>query len=247
MRDRNFPTIYRIQHLAVHVYAYTARMRLAGREIDVEPGDLTLTPPGADSSYHLVRPGTHIFLHVPVPETGGPVFDLPLHFRLGGDATMARERMVRILDHVGRARGRPDGPASAAAAAAVLELLAWLAERSEGGAVPDRAEQAVARAALELRLHPERAMRVRDLAAQVGMSHAYLARRFRQRFGHTLARYQLIQRVGAAQALLACTTEPIGRIGAKVGVPDRHHFNKLFRRIAGCPPSVFRARHSAGE
>jgi AraC-like DNA-binding protein len=160
---------------------------------------------------------------------------------------MARERLVRIIDHVGRARGSPGGPAEAAAAGGVLELFAWLAERPTAGAAGNRGERAVAQVAAELRLWPERSWRVADLARRAGVSPAYLARRFRLRFGHTLARYQMIHRIGAAQALLACTTDPVGAVGARVGLPDPHHFNKLFRRVSGVPPSVFRSTHRAGD
>jgi AraC family transcriptional regulator of arabinose operon len=248
IQDRGFLTIYRIPFLAVHLYSYAGVVRFGDAEAQLEPGDLTITPPGTGSSYHLPRPGSHWCLHVPVPEgAGGGGLGLPWHVRLGDAASMVRERLVRIIDHVGRARSSPGGPAEAAAAGGVLELFAWLAERPIAGAAGNRGERAIAQAAAELRLRPERSWRIADLAAKVGVSPGYLARCFRQRFGHTLARYQLIQRVGAAQALLACTADPIGEVGARVGLPDPHHFNKLFRRITGVPPSVFRSTHRTGD
>lgn len=248
LRDRDFRTIYRIPFLAVHLYSYSGVVRFGESEARIEPGDLTITPPWMGSRYHLPRPGSHWCLHIPVPEgAGGATLGLPWQVRLGDEATMVRERMLRIIDHVGRARGSPGGPAESAAAGGVLELFAWLAERPQAGVAGSRGERAVAQAAAELRLRPERAWRIAELAARVGVSPAYLARRFRLRFGHTLARYQLIQRIGAAQALLACTADPVGAIGARVGLPDPHHFNKLFRRITGVPPSVFRSTHRAGD
>ena len=231
----------------MHLYTYSGVVRFGTAEAGLEPGDVTITPPGTGSSYHLPRPGSHWCLHVPVPEGDGGMLGLPWHVRLGDEANMVRERLVRIIDHVGRSRGSPGGPAEAAAAGGVLELFAWLAERPTASATGNRGEQAVTKAAAELRLRPERSWRIAELAANVGVSPAYLARRFRQRFGHTLARYQLIQRIGAAQALLACTAEPVGEVGARVGLPDPHHFNKLFRRITGVPPSVFRSTHHAGD
>lgn len=246
LTDRNYSVEYCIPYLAVHLYSYHGRMRLAGQEASLQPGDLTITPPLTGSRYHLPRPGTHLCLHLPVPDAPGPRLQLPWHVRLGDRANMARERLVRIIDHGRRAGGVQGGPARAAAAAGVLELLAWLADLPAPAESTHRGDQAVERAAAELRLRPERAWRMAELAARVGLSPAYLARRFRRRFGHTVARYQLVQRIGAAQALLACTAEPVGAVGARVGLPDPHHFNKLFRRIAGVPPSVFRSRHRAG-
>ena len=247
MRDRDFQSVYRIPSLAVHLYSYAAVVRFDGAEARIEPGDLTITPPGVGSSYHLPRPGSHWCLHVPVPAGGPEMLALPWQVRLGDEANMVRERLVRIIDHVGRARSSPGGPAEVAAAGGVLELFAWLVERPMAGAAGNRGERAITQAAAELRLRPERSWRIADLAAKVGVSPAYLARRFRLRFGHTLARYQMIQRIGAAQALLACTADPVGEVGARVGLPDPHHFNKLFRRITGAPPSVFRSTHRAGD
>lgn len=247
IRDRDFAKTYRIPFLAVHLYGYAGVVRFGTAEARLEPGDLTITPPGIGSSYHLPRPGAHWCLHLPVPAAAGGTLALPWHVRLGDEATMARERLLRIVDHVGRARSSPGGPAEAAAAGGVLELFAWLAERPSPGAAGNRGDRAVTQAAAELRLHPERAWRMAGLAAKVGVSPAYLARRFHRRFGHTLARYHMLQRIGAAQALLACTTEPVGAVGARIGLPDPHHFNKLFRRMTGMAPSVFRSAHRAGD
>jgi len=152
--------------------------------------------------------------------------------------------MVRISELYRRSHGMPrSSPPAVAAAAGVLGLLAGLAALTQADELPSRSDRAVDRAAELLRLHPERGWRIPALAAAVELSPAYLTRRFRQRFGHTLARFQLIQRIGAAQALLACTTEPVAEVGRRVGLPDPHHFNKLFRRVVGRPPSVFRAAH----
>jgi AraC-like DNA-binding protein len=247
LRDRHFCTGYRLPVLALHLYGYAGEIRFPESAALIGPGDVTLTPPGIESRYHLPRGGSHFVLHIPVPKTDGPGLSVPLHLRLGRDATAGRERLVRIIDHVRRARGCPDGPAATAAAGATLELFAWLAERPAASPATHPGEMAVEAAAAALRLHPEQALRIRDLAAQVGLSPGHLARRFRARYGHTLARYQLIQRIGAAQALLACTAAPVAAIGRRVGLPDPHHFNKLFRRIAGCPPTAFRTAHHATE
>ncbi len=242
LADRAFRTTYRINAVAVHLYEYAASMRMDGESYELRSGDLTLTPAGSASCYDLPHPGRHWCIHV-VPASAGPAIGLPRHLRLGSDAALARERFTRIVAHHRRALGRPRqvaGPVAAGAAA--LELLAWLADRTPDGPAR-RGDLAVERAAGLLRERPERTWQVAGLARTVGVSPAYLARRFRLRFGATLAHYQLVQRIGSAQALLACTGLAVGEIGRRVGLPDPHHFNKLFRRIAGQPPSVFRAAH----
>lgn len=243
-RDRGFPIAYRIRHLAVHLYEYAADMRLGTRQIALRPGDLTCTPPGVESRYHLPRPGRHWCVHVAVAAADdGPRLQLPLHLRLGPSATMARDRLVRVIDHHRRAQGEAGGVSATAAAAAMLELLCWLAGSGGPAEAGTRGEAAVARAAELIRARPAATWRDGQLAREVGLSPAYLARRFRRRYGHTLARFQLVQRIGAAQALLACTDRAVGDIGREVGIADPHHFNKLFRAVAGQPPSAFRAAH----
>ncbi len=244
LKDKGFRTIYQIQAVAMHLYDYAGTVRMDGRPIELRSGDLTLTPVGMATTYDLPAAGRHWCVHV-LPATIGTPLRLPLHIRLGSDATIARERLARITAYQRRGRGRHEALASSTAAgAAVLELVAWLADRLPDGP-QQRGDRAVERAASLLREDPARGWRVPHLARTVGVSPAYLARRFRQRYGSTLARFQLAQRIGSAQALLACTELSVGEIGRRIGLPDAHHFNKLFRRVAGVPPTAFRAEHRA--
>jgi AraC-like DNA-binding protein len=45
-----------------------------------------------------------------------------------------------------------------------------------------------------------------------------------------------------AQNLLRSTDVPVGEIARRLGFLDAQHFNKRFRRVAGCSPSSFRLR-----
>jgi transcriptional regulator GlxA family with amidase domain len=56
----------------------------------------------------------------------------------------------------------------------------------------------------------------------------------------TIDRFRLVQRVELARLLLSSTTLPIREIGARVGMPDAQHFNKVFRSVVGLPPSACR-------
>lgn len=238
--DRGFATTYCLPlATAIHLYDYHARVRIGAREFAIRPSDLTITPPGAESRYHLDQAGRHWVVHARF--TGPGELCLPIHLRPGSLTTVARERLTRVAAHHRRSTGMgPSHPARGAAAATLLELLCWLSDRlsDAGGRVSDRA---VARAAEILRQSPDKAWRSADLARAVGLSPSHLARRFRAVHGHTLARFHLLQRMAVAQTLLAASELPIAAIARQVGVPDPHHFNKMFRRIAGQSPSAFRA------
>jgi transcriptional regulator GlxA family with amidase domain len=74
------------------------------------------------------------------------------------------------------------------------------------------------------------------LCHSLGVSQNRLAAAFRQRFGCTLARYQLARRIEHAEVLLRTTGRSVQDIGQLVGLPDPHHFNKLVRRETGMSP-----------
>ena len=71
------------------------------------------------------------------------------------------------------------------------------------------------------------------LAARVGLSQNYLARRFREQFGTTLKRYQLERRIVLARQLLEATELSVKEVAANGGLHDPQRFNKLFRQWSG--------------
>jgi transcriptional regulator GlxA family with amidase domain len=82
----------------------------------------------------------------------------------------------------------------------------------------------------------------REIARRIGLSPNWLARAFHARYGTTMARYVLAARVTMAQSLLRSTDVPVGEIARRLGFLDAQHFNKRFRRAAGCSPSSYRLR-----
>lgn len=50
------------------------------------------------------------------------------------------------------------------------------------------------------------------------------------------------KRIEVAKKMLLGTDEPIGSIAQSVGIPDQNYFTKLFKRLVGCVPSVFRSQ-----
>ena len=51
-----------------------------------------------------------------------------------------------------------------------------------------------------------------------------------------------VRRIEHAQNLLLTTDLPIARIAVRLGFGDSQHFNKQFRRLAGCNPTAYRLR-----
>ena len=89
------------------------------------------------------------------------------------------------------------------------------------------------------------AIRLRDIAAAVGMSVFHLSRTFRASTGVTLHRYLIRARVEKVKALLLDSDQGLAAIADSAGFSDQSHMNKTFKRYTGTTPRLFRhARRS---
>lgn len=243
--DRDFNPTYRCGTHALHLYDYAAEMELAGRRLQLNPGDATLTPAGCDARYHLEQPGFHWCIHFrPLTTTPGAQLDLPLHLPAGSWRVRAVESMARITQWMADAQSGP--LAAALAAAALQELLLSLAwEEQRPAARQVRAVMAAEAVAAMLDAAMADPPPMTALAQRVALSPTHLARAFRARYGVTAARYLLGRRIEEAVHLLSTTDLAIGRIARRLGFADVQHFNKQFRRTLGRAPSDF--RRDAGQ
>lgn len=244
LADRDYSTTYHGPTHALHLHDYAGRMRLDGDAIDLQPGDLTLSPAEHPSGYDLPQAGRHWCVHF-MPATGGATLSLPVHIRLGAGAGPVRDRLAQIATL--QARAAEPGPAGALAAAsasvALQGLMLSLAERAAAdGSRRDREiEAAVDAVAAAIDARFDEPLTAAALVAATGFSHNHLGRRFRARFGVTIAHRLLQRRVEHARFLLEATDLPIWRVGERVGIADPHHFNKTMRRMVGRSPSQLRA------
>ncbi len=239
--DRDFAHVYRSETHALHLYDYSADMLLTGQRIRLRPGDVTLSPAGSETRYHVERPGQHWCVHFrPVPASPSCVA-LPLHHHLGG----GRRRTVEILARAGQVLTGASAAAlpAALAAVAVQELLlslAWDAQRAPVRVARGVAAAEAAAAILDANVVSPPSMTA--LARRVALSSTHLSRAFRCRYGMTAARYLLGRRIEEAGHLLRTTDLPVHRIAHRLGFTDSHHFNKQFRRVMACAPSAYRHR-----
>jgi AraC family transcriptional regulator len=85
-----------------------------------------------------------------------------------------------------------------------------------------------------------RRIRVRELAALLGLSASHFCRAFKCSFGASPRDYVVRRRVEVAQALMLTTSEPLSSIAVSCGMCDQQHFTHSFRRIVGETPSTWR-------
>jgi AraC-like DNA-binding protein len=79
-----------------------------------------------------------------------------------------------------------------------------------------------------------------DLATIAKVSTYHFTRAFRESLSETPHEYVMRRRVERAQGLMLTTNMALGRIAIDCGFADQAHFNKLFRRLAGESPGVWR-------
>jgi AraC family transcriptional regulator len=83
-------------------------------------------------------------------------------------------------------------------------------------------------------------IRVADLAGIVHLSISHFSRAFRESFGQPPAAYVKVRRIRHAQVLMLNTREPLSQVALDSGMSDQAHFTRVFRRVAGVSPSLWR-------
>jgi AraC family transcriptional regulator len=110
---------------------------------------------------------------------------------------------------------------------------AWLAR---GSLAPWQSK----RVAAYVREHIGTRVTANDLASLVKLSTNHFQRAFKVSFQQTPAKYVLQQRMRAAQRLMLTTEHPLSRIALECGLYDQAHFSRVFRRVVGQSPQLWR-------
>lgn len=79
-----------------------------------------------------------------------------------------------------------------------------------------------------------------DLAAVFGYTPKHLGRLFKQRTGYTVSQYCNQEKIVLAKRLLTETEMDIDRIASESGFGSTTYFDRVFHKIQGCTPQMFR-------
>ena len=152
------------------------------------------------------------------------------HVRASASTAVARRLAAEL--------GASDDSWPLAAEGLVLQLLA-IAGRAEPAPGPCRLRSVYGARDLLHERSPAPAS-LSELAAEVGMPVALLARSFRREFGVSVGEYARTMRLEWAAAQLAATELSLARIAVEAGYADQSHFTRSFRAWAGVTPGRYR-------
>jgi AraC family transcriptional regulator len=83
-------------------------------------------------------------------------------------------------------------------------------------------------------------IRATDLARVVRLSTGHFFRAFREAFGEPPLAYVMKQRMRRCQELMSNSTAPLSEIALDCGMSDQSHLTRVFRRVVGVNPGVWR-------
>ena len=225
---------YRLHGLwQLHLYPYATSVLIDGVRLNIRPGCAGITPPDAEMRYDLAHSCSHVYTHFSMP--AGPLRVVPVLVDLGAAYADLEQRLLAASAWVER-----DPPR---AAARVWDVLASvLAAAPPAGLLETAARTVATRARDRIEALLPGSISIAQVAADIGCSHAHLARAFRATMGCSVVAHVRQRRLTRATHLLRASTLPIAEIARQVGVPDLHAFNKLMRRELGLAPRIWRKK-----
>jgi AraC family transcriptional regulator len=93
--------------------------------------------------------------------------------------------------------------------------------------------------------HLSERIRVADLAELLDLSESHFCRAFRGTFETSAHEYVTRRRIEVAQSLMLESRESLCAIALRCGLADQSHFTRVFRRIVGETPDVWRRARQA--
>jgi len=123
----------------------------------------------------------------------------------------------------------------------VIDLLLQLREQDAGSVKVGSWQDARLKALMEeLRRHPERPLDFSREAAKMNVTDRHFRRLFKSAAGLAPTQFQLQCRLNKALTLLSETHEPVGTVGALVGIDDPYYFSTLFKQRFHLSPRAYR-------
>ncbi len=103
----------------------------------------------------------------------------------------------------------------------------------------------VRRVAAYVHVHIGTSLRTSELAKLVRLSYSHFNRAFKVSFQETPTAYVMRQRMRLAQDKMLTTGHPLSQVALECGLCDQAHFSRMFRRIVGESPRLWRRQFAS--
>jgi AraC family transcriptional regulator len=213
-------------------------LSIAGRRFDCHPDTTTLKPAGELHKSFMLGEGAHIVVIQPDPADDelnracGRILNQFMYFGHGKVRLDGRRLALEIRN--------PDAVSPLAMESLALEMLV-AASRLQGiDSPPGRPPAWLPRAREILHAKFLERLSAAEVAGEVGVHPAHLARVFRSQFHVSMGAYVRTLRLEWAARRLTESDDPLSDVGIDAGFADQSHFTRAFRRHTGTTPSRFR-------
>ena len=86
----------------------------------------------------------------------------------------------------------------------------------------------------------QRQITLEDVAEAIHMNPSYLSHMFKKELHINFSDFLLSCRIDAGKELLRSTDTQIAEVAEQIGYQDSKYFSKVFNRVVGLKPSVYR-------
>lgn len=225
--------------------AGTAQVRVDGRQIAFDNGEIIFIPAGIVHGFAFSRGSEGLVLSFPltVVPTGGSdaalarILARPHRASADPTALGLMEQIAEVFSTTGTFRAN----LLVALSQALFAAIARLAERQAAATAPperrrmDDFGQLIAR-------HMAEGWGVADYASALSVTAGHLNRICRAATGTSAGRHIEIAVMTEASRLLAFTQLPVAEVGYRLGFDDPSYFSRRFRALRGEAPSDYRRR-----
>ncbi len=241
-------------HELVLILKGRGRVRIGQAEYSLSPHDLFFIPPFVPHEISVDGSAEHVAIHFDFSAGGLAAspwrrkpYEIVFSHNLSISPRIALQPRDGIEDNclaVVRSFAAIDPLASVEASAELSKLLIRLLRQrpnpADDGAGQGRAERTVESVIAFVESHVREKLTSSDLAAHTGLSETHLNRVFRQQTGYAPMEYVRRYRVQQAKVFLADADLSVKEVAVRTGFDDAYHFSRVFRQIAGVPPTAYR-------
>lgn len=148
--------------------------------------------------------------------------------------------IAALAIRIARELEAPDGVSPLTVEGLALELFALLARSARSDAGFDQPPKWLERARECVHDRFAERFSVADVAAEVRVHPAHLAREFRRHYGVPIGEYARRLRLDSSAARLATTDDSLAEIAYASGFANQSHFTRAFKRHTGLTPARYR-------